>query len=135
MVEKYLNVDTRTLEESLSEVRKDANNIKTFSIMYLREHRAVLDEAIKIAFERPEECTDPKEVLAAIPEALLKDEYRKILAYVSKDGKKLAIVPHYLQEIFLGIPMEAVRNNPDAYEFVAENALRKYPDIRLMARR
>lgn len=135
MGEKYSDVDTRTLEEGLAEIRKDANNIKTFSIMYLREHRAVLDEAILIAFERPSECTNAKEVLESIPEALLKDEYRKILAYVSKDGKKLAIVPHYLQELYLGIPMEAVRNNPEAFEFVAPNAIGMFPDIRLVARR
>lgn len=135
MGEKYLKVDKRTVDQALAEIREDVSRIKTFSIMYLRKNRVVLDEAIKIAFEGTYEDADMREVLNSIPEALIKDEYRKVLSYVSKNGMKLAIVPLYLQELYLEIPMEAVRNDPDAIEFVSKRALEMFPDIEKLVNR
>lgn len=112
-------------------IKDDPNNIGLFSIRYLKNHQDMVDYVISRTFAGF--IVKEKNPLDSIPYMLLRERYLDVLKMVRSDGTKLKFVPKKLQDEYVQIPMEAVKNHPSAIVFASVDALISYPDISIYA--
>lgn len=127
----YRDVLENDLDEAFKFLQDDLENIRLFSTSFLMKNKnfvqyvidSIMDNATKYRIYTG------KDVINAIPYQVLCAYYNDIRKKVEKDGLLLSIIPDKLQEDYLAIPMEAVKENPSAIRYASEKALFSYPDI------
>lgn len=114
-------------EKAWALISDDPKNISLFSVPFLLDNRAMVEYVYNRAFSKEEN------ILGSIPYQILKGFYCDIQKKVAAKGKLLKLVPEALQNEYVQIPYDAVKNDPFAIVHASVDALLRYPDISMLA--